>query len=107
MQQEISRPLREELSEIKEILKSIQKSIDSIDRRQAMEDKVYDQWLDQYDTDISEPPKYLEEEWNRAASCNIEQYDPEPYVPTHAASREMVEEAMRKHSEWEERHGLR
>ena len=52
MQQEISRPLREELSEIKEILKSIQKSIDSIDRRQAMEDKVYDQWLDQYDTDI-------------------------------------------------------
>ena len=62
------------------------------ERVKRLENKVFDMWIDQYETDISEEPY----DW-----------DPEPWVPLHAASQEMVERAMQEHREWEERQKIR
>lgn len=59
------------------------------ERLKRLENKVFGQWMDQYEPeyDISEEP-----------------LDPEPYVPVAACSQEAMYEAMRKHDEWERRH---
>ena len=71
---EIERPLREEIAEIKEMLESMKKDIAAI--------------KDNVDVDISEEPG---------------RYDPEPWIPTQGASLEMVDKAIEEHRKWEER----
>lgn len=83
---------QETLNEIKEILKKIEQNT----RRPsaAMDARVFDQWLDQYvpDIDISDEGALL---------------DPEPYVPTQAASEEMIQKALADHRAWEARQEIR
>lgn len=76
---EIERPLREEIAEIKEMLESMKKDIAAI--------------KDNTDVDISE------EVWNRASFNN----EIMPYVPTQACSLEQQMEAMSKYNEWKNR----
>jgi hypothetical protein len=82
----------ETLKEIRDILKQIEQNT----RRPsaAMDARVFDQWLDQYvpDIDISDEGALL---------------DPEPYVPTQAASLEEVENKIKEHKAWEERQKFR
>jgi len=74
---EIDRPLREEIAEIKEILESMKKDIKTI--------------KDNTDVDISE------EAWNKVSINNAIM----PYVPTQACSLDQQMEAMRKYNEWD------
>lgn len=93
---EIERPLREEIAEIKEMLESMKKDIAAI--------------KDNVDADISEKSKHkafytawLSHDDNVDISDEGALYDPEPYVPVAAASQEAQFEAMRKHDEWVKR----
>lgn len=56
------------------------------ERIKKLENRVFNTWMDQYETDISE--------------------EPEPYVPVAACSQEAMYEAMRKHDEWAKVHKL-
>jgi len=93
---EIERPLREEIAEIKEMLESMKKDIAAI--------------RDNVDADISERSKHkafytawLSHDDNVDISDEGALYDPEPYVPVAAASQEMVDKAIEEHKKWEER----
>lgn len=80
------------LKEIRDILKQIERNTRPASHKAALEAKNFNTWLSQYDeeTDISEP-----------IPTDI---DPMPYVPTQAASNEMVMEAQRKLDAWLKRH---
>jgi hypothetical protein len=93
---EIERPLREEIAEIKEMLESMKKDIAAI--------------RDNVDADISEKSKHkafytawLSHDNNIDISDEGALYDAEPYIPLQGASQEMVEKAIEEHKKWEDR----
>lgn len=88
--------MQETLNEIRDILKNIESMLEKNKKypnalREAQGFSTYlDQFYGKYDYDISEP-----------IPTDI---DPMPYVPTQAASTEMVMEAQRKLQAWLKRH---
>ena len=88
--------MQDTLNEIRDILKNIESMLEKNKKhpnalREAQGFSTYlDQFYGKYDYDISEP-----------IPTDI---DPMPYVPTQAASTEMVMEAQRKLEAWLKRH---
>lgn len=82
---------KKELNEMKKLLQQMQESVKKLEKSyEKREDMAFDTWLDQYEPDID-------------ISDEGAQLDPEPYIPTQAASEEMIQKALADHRKWEER----
>lgn len=75
------------------------------ERIKRLEDVVFDGWLSQYGYGKPDLPTNYHPECDFEHNYSWKPDEFPPYVPTHAASQEDVERAMKQLDEWNKAHG--